>query len=68
MNAIKADLEAEKEALEEVLLDLRQQLKERDVELGDFRDKLEKQECDNFALKKEKVDCLNMFSITAIIV
>ncbi|VDH89781.1 Hypothetical predicted protein [Mytilus galloprovincialis] len=52
--AIKSDLESEKEALEMVLMDLRSQLKEKEEDLEEVKAKLMKQESDYQFLKQQK--------------
>ncbi|CAG2202168.1 CALM [Mytilus edulis] len=53
--AIKSDLESEKEALEMVLMDLRSQLKEKEEDLEEVKAKLMKLESDYQFLKQQKV-------------
>ncbi|XP_063426275.1 thyroid receptor-interacting protein 11-like isoform X5 [Mytilus trossulus] len=52
--AIKSDLQSEKEALEMVLMDLRSQLKEKEEDLEEVKAKLMKQESDYQFLKQQK--------------
>ncbi|XP_052106690.1 thyroid receptor-interacting protein 11-like [Mytilus californianus] len=53
-DAIKADLESEKEALEGVLMELRSQLKERAADVEEVEAKWMKQESDYQVLKQQK--------------
>lgn len=56
-DAIKSDLQSEKEALEGVLVNLRGLLKEKENDLKQVNNELTKRETDFETLKKEKVRC-----------
>lgn len=62
--AIKADLESEKEALEGVLMELRSQLKEKEANVEEVQAKLMKQESDYQFLKQQKETMEESFNET----